>query len=204
MGPDAVEPLIALLKSAEGEQRTEIVAALGQIGPGARGAMPALLAILGDEATDESVRRAVVAALQQLGPLPIDELVRAAKGPDRGVRMAAVEASSSCKPSRRRTWWPRWLREQLRSPRGRAVVGPPPSSFARLKEPPRDAIATLKGDPRRRGRGPPGPRPRRACGVGKLSGPGHGRVIGFLVSAARRSRAPFGRHRRPGRARRRP
>jgi HEAT repeat protein len=91
LGPDGLKPLIAALEAGEGPPRAELVAVLGRVGPDARPALPALLAILGSEETDEALRRAVVQALSEIGPIPEPDLVRLLKDPNRGIRLAAAQ-----------------------------------------------------------------------------------------------------------------
>ena len=128
LGPDAVGPLIALLASVEGPSRPEVVAALGQFGPEARGAFPALLAILGDDDADEALRRAVGAALQQLGPAPLTDLFRALKAttPASGSRRSQALFLVQGEPEADAV--APVLLEQLRSPAVDRSVGSPPSS----------------------------------------------------------------------------
>ena len=66
-GKDAVGPLTAALKHTDASVRRGAAAALGHMGPDARDAVPALIAMVKNDA-DSDVREAVVPALGSIGP----------------------------------------------------------------------------------------------------------------------------------------
>jgi HEAT repeat protein len=66
-GKDAVGPLTAALKHTDASVRRGAAAALGHMGPDARDAVPALIAMVKNDA-DSDVREAVVRALGSIGP----------------------------------------------------------------------------------------------------------------------------------------
>ncbi len=89
-----VELLLQQLLSRDAATRLRAAKALGDLGPAAKGAAPALLAVLGD--TDADVRRGAITALRlvQPGAKPPEALVKAIavdlKDPDANLRLLAV------------------------------------------------------------------------------------------------------------------
>ena len=66
IGPRAVTGLLSALDETSGEQRATVIWVLGEIGGGARSAVPALSAIAGDGKAEEGSREMAVAALRKI------------------------------------------------------------------------------------------------------------------------------------------
>lgn len=98
-----VELLLQQLLSRDAATRLRAVKALGDLGPGAKAAAPALLAVLGD--TDADVRRGAITALRlvQPGTKPPEALVKAIavdlKDPDANLRLLAVRTLGRIGPA---------------------------------------------------------------------------------------------------------
>jgi HEAT repeat protein len=90
IGKPAVEGLRGLLKEKKESVRTEVVMALGRIGPDASPAVPDLIPLLGDKS--ERIRRDASRALGQIGPSAITPLLGATADKVPIVRARAVES----------------------------------------------------------------------------------------------------------------
>jgi HEAT repeat protein len=93
IGEPAVDPLIEVLKDKDEEARPLAAQVLGDIGPAAKKAIPALIEALKDDDADPSVRNSAASALAEMGPAAkpaVPALLAALKDDDAGVRGSAA------------------------------------------------------------------------------------------------------------------
>jgi HEAT repeat protein len=121
LGPDAMPILVASVRQPNGPNVVAI-RALGEIGPGAAGAVPALDAALHDPSPE--VRQAAAEALRRIGPaakLAVPALTELLKRPDPWGRFQAADAILRLDHGRRDTVLP-VLAKALQSPDGTLVM----------------------------------------------------------------------------------
>lgn len=98
-----IDILTQQLVSRDPSTRLRAAKALGDLGPGAKNAVPALMTILGDP--DGDVRRATIGALRAIQPTdkPPEEVIRAIardlRDPDPNIRLVAVRTLGRIGPS---------------------------------------------------------------------------------------------------------
>jgi HEAT repeat protein len=95
----AMQVLIDLLKDEDSNVRQEAAAALGNLGPLAKPAIPALSETLNDQ--DSTVRYRAVEALGRIGPKAVGVIVEALTNDDPRVRSCAEEALKKIDPEQR-------------------------------------------------------------------------------------------------------
>ena len=100
VGAPAVGPLTAALAARKGYSRWHVISALGEIGPSARAALPALAALL-DANDDGVVRGRAATAMGRIGPPErvVPALIKAVGDGDSYVRWRAAEALGKLGPA---------------------------------------------------------------------------------------------------------
>jgi HEAT repeat protein len=101
-GPAGVPHLIGLLKDPRLRLKYPVAQALGRVGPSAKDAAPALLALLRDRAADAGDRRAAGEALVALGPgaaAAVPDLIALIPEKDIDVAQPAIEALGAVGPA---------------------------------------------------------------------------------------------------------
>ncbi|MCY2930895.1 MAG: HEAT repeat domain-containing protein [Planctomycetota bacterium] len=90
---DSVQGYIAALQSADPTQRSQAIQQLGQLGPKAAQAVPALVSVLGDQRTDIRTAAArALGAIQSAPKIAVGPLAGLLKDKDASVRWAAANA----------------------------------------------------------------------------------------------------------------
>jgi hypothetical protein len=92
-----VSQWVEALKDKDDRTRRGAAIALGQIGPAAKDAVPALIEVLKDK--DDRVRNYAASALGKIGPAAVPALMEALKDKDINVRNAAVRALGQIGPA---------------------------------------------------------------------------------------------------------
>ena len=97
-GRPSIGPLVQCLANGNGDVRYWAVVALEQLGPIARPAVPALVAIVEDAGEEEALRRFAIQTLGKIGPGAVDGLVRVLGCEASGLRQQAAYALGGIGP----------------------------------------------------------------------------------------------------------